>query len=122
MLQRAESCASLNSSVDNRRSPLEVAIAAKVIVAIIWGAIVSLLAKRKNRNPWAWGLCGAAGALTWLIPLLALLVLAFTPYQCPKCKQSLTNKQAKGKICSACGSFDGNGTTSLSHTASEPVI
>lgn len=71
----------------------------KFLAALVWGIIVGLLAKRKNRNAWAWGV---AGALSWLI---ALLILAFLPYQCPTCNQSLTNKQGKDKGCPACGSF-----------------
>jgi rubrerythrin len=70
-----------------------------LIWGLIWGVVVGFLAKRKNRNPWGWGV---AGALTWLI---ALLILAFMPYKCPKCGQSLSNKQSKNKKCPACGSF-----------------
>ena len=70
-----------------------------LIWSVIWGVVVGLLAKRKNRNPWGWGMAGAMSLL------LALIVLAFMPYKCPKCSQPLTSTQAKGKECPSCGSF-----------------
>ena len=79
---------------------MEAAVLGKLIAGLIWGVIVGLLAKRKNRNPWGWGM---AGALSWFI---ALLILAFMPYKCPKCSQSLTNRQGKEKECASCGSFN----------------
>lgn len=71
----------------------------KLIVALFWGVVVGLLAKRKNRNPWGWGL---AGALSWLI---ALIFLMFMPYKCPKCGKSITNDEGKKGICPSCGNF-----------------
>ncbi len=73
--------------------------AAELLAALVFGAIVALLAKRKNRNPWFWGLMGF---ISWVI---ALLVLAFLPYRCPKCEQDLTNDQGREKSCPYCGSF-----------------
>lgn len=62
-----------------------------------------VLAKRKHRNPWGWDI---AGALSWLV---ALFMLAFMPYKCPKCAQSLTNDQGEKKNCLACGAHQTNG-------------
>ncbi|MES1980775.1 MAG: hypothetical protein V4451_22270 [Pseudomonadota bacterium] len=78
---------------------MEFALISKVAVLLIWGTVVGLLAKRKNRNPWGWGL---AGAFSWFI---ALLVLAFLPYRCPVCSGSLSNLEGKIKKCPKCGSF-----------------
>lgn len=77
---------------------MSTALAAKLLASLFWAVVVGLLAKRKNRNPLAWGI---AGALSWLI---ALVILAFLSFKCPKCGQPLTNKQAKAKECPACGS------------------
>jgi len=71
----------------------------QVLVALIFGAVVALLAKRKNRNPWFWGVMGF---ISWII---ALLVLAFLPYRCPKCEQDLSNQEGRDKSCPHCGSF-----------------
>lgn len=78
---------------------MEMATLGKLLAAIICGLFAGLLAKRKNRNPWGWGI---AGALSFLV---ALLILAFMPYKCPKCDQSLTNDQGKEEDCPSCGSF-----------------
>lgn len=64
---------------------------------LFWGVVVGLLARRKNRNPWGWGV---AGALSWI---LALLVLAFMPYVCPKCGRDLSNAEGKADRCPNCG-------------------
>jgi MFS family permease len=63
----------------------------------IAGLIIGLLAKRKNRNPWAWGLIGG------LFLLAGLLLLAFMPYLCPKCEQPITNEEWKSRNCPRCG-------------------
>ena len=60
--------------------------------------IIGLLAARKNRNGWVWGLIGGL----FLLPVL--LVLMFMPFLCPWCQQSLTNKDWKNRTCSRCGS------------------
>lgn len=79
---------------------MEIATLGKLLAAIICGLFAGLLAKRKNRNPWGWGI---AGALSFLV---ALLILAFMPYKCPKCGQSLTNDQGKEEDCPSCGPFN----------------
>lgn len=71
-------------------------IIVKLIGGLFWAVVVGLLAKRKNRNPIGWGI---AGALSWFI---ALIVLAFMPYLCPKCKHKISNKEAKAKVCQNC--------------------
>jgi hypothetical protein len=78
---------------------VESVLVAKLLAALVWGVVVGLLAKRKNRNPWGWGI---AGTFSWLI---ALVILTFLPYKCPKCERSITNDQGKNKICPRCGSF-----------------
>ena len=82
---------------------MDAATLGKLFAAFIWGLVVGFLAKRKNRSPLGWGV---AGALSWII---ALLILAFMPYKCPKCKQSITNDQGRDKDCPSCGSFKKNG-------------
>jgi len=37
--------------------------------------------------------------------VLALCVLAFLPFLCPKCKQPLTRKQRRARTCPLCGSL-----------------
>ena len=61
------------------------------------GLIVGLLAARKNRNAWAWGLVGSV----LLIP--TLLVLMFVPFLCPKCKQSISYMDSSSGKCPKCG-------------------
>ena len=69
-----------------------------VIVGLygFFGLVLGLLAKRKNRNPWAWGLLGALALLPGAI------VLMFMPYLCPCCRRSITNKQARADQCPSC--------------------
>jgi ssDNA-binding Zn-finger/Zn-ribbon topoisomerase 1 len=59
--------------------------------------IIGLLAARKNRSGWGWGLIGGL----FLIP--GLLVLMFMSYLCPKCRQSITNAEWKTRTCPRCG-------------------
>lgn len=75
-------------------------IFAKLLATIFWGTIVGLLAKRKNLNPWGWGI---AGALSWGIAIIALMLM---PYKCPKCDKSLTNAEGKSGNCPKCGEFN----------------
>ena len=97
-----ESDPQFTSTDSIRELEMDAATLGKLFAALIWGLVVGLLAKRKNRSPWGWGV---AGALSWII---ALLVLAFMPYKCPKCKQSITNDQGRDKNCPTCGSFQEN--------------
>jgi hypothetical protein len=71
-------------------------------VFIFWAVVVGLLAKRKNRSGTLWGI---VGGLSWVI---ALLILAFLSYLCPKCKKKLTNIEAKQHLCPDCGDFKSN--------------
>ncbi len=70
-----------------------------LIAYAIAALIIGLLAARKNRSGWAWGLIGGLA----LLP--GLLVLMFMPYLCPKCRKSLSNKEWKGRTCPRCGSI-----------------
>lgn len=85
-----------------------------VALAIICAVIAGLLAKRKNRNPWVWGFVGALSLLG------ALLVLAFMPYKCPKCDQSLTNDQGKKNICPNCRSLPTHRDDAEKYTIKHP--
>jgi uncharacterized membrane protein YeiB len=67
----------------------------------ITGILVGLLANRKNRNPWAWGMFGG------LFCVPTLLVMAFMSYLCPRCRSKLTNEQWAHKMCPKCGAFGG---------------
>ncbi len=67
-------------------------------VMLFLAVVVGLLAKRKNRNPIGWGIAGG------LFFLIALLILAFLPYLCPKCKQKISTTDAKAGNCSKCKS------------------
>lgn len=73
--------------------------------AIFWGIIVALLARRKNLNLWLWaGLAVIGVFLLGIFFILAeLIVMAFMPYKCPKCKAPLRGKdEISKKICPAC--------------------
>jgi hypothetical protein len=63
----------------------------------IFGTVIGLLAARKNRNAWAWGVIGGG----FLLP--AAIVLCFMSYLCPKCKSPMTNQEWKAKKCPRCG-------------------
>lgn len=70
---------------------------AAFLMYVISAVIIGPLAARKNRNGWAWALIGG------LALGLGLLVLAFMPWLCPKCHQSISNKQWKQRTCPRCG-------------------
>ena len=63
---------------------------------LFWGGVVGLLAKRKNRNPYGWGLAGGS------FSLLTLVLLAFMPNLCPKCGQKMPSQDAKQNACANC--------------------
>lgn len=86
----------------------------RVVLPLGFGLVVGLLAWRKNRNPWLWGLGGAISLV------IALLILAFLPYRCPKCGRSLTNKQGIAKECPGCGSFKRSRGQAPAHSSSPP--
>ena len=71
-----------------------------VIMYLGFALVIGLLAARKNRNPWAWGLLGG------LSYMIALAVLAFMPYLCPRCRRPLTNSEWKERRCPACGCLE----------------
>lgn len=99
-----------------------------IFVGAILGFIIGKLAVRKNRNGWLWGIIfgtaitvgatiqltsvqsanpltgvmeiGSALFCSWII---AMIVLAFKPFLCPKCKEKLNTKQWKEKTCPRCG-------------------
>lgn len=66
---------------------------APYIVWLFWALVIALLAKRKNLNPWGWGL---AGGLFWPVGLIAL---AFASYRCGDCGVTLEGKPGPNKLC-----------------------
>lgn len=79
-----------------------------IIGTVFWGAILALLARRKNLNLWLWGGLAAfawmfLGLIGFLLILVELIVLAFTPYKCSKCKAPLNgDDEIFKKLCPAC--------------------
>ena len=71
---------------------------------LVFGGVgLALLAKRKNRSAWPWGIVGAlCGAAAPLLLLPPLLVLGFLKYKCPKCGATVSNEQARSGQCPAC--------------------
>ncbi len=77
----------------------------RVAFLVLGGIGLALLAKRKNRNPWPWGVVGAlCGAIAPLLLLPPLVVLGFLKYKCPKCGAAVSNEQARSGQCPACAS------------------
>jgi hypothetical protein len=75
----------------------------RVAFLVLGGVGLALLARRKSRSPWPWGIVGAiCGAVAPLLLLPPLLVLGFLKYKCPKCRATVSNKQARLGQCSAC--------------------
>ena len=83
--------------------------------SIFLALIVAILARRKNRNAWAWSL--PTLALCFLsdltvpysggFPLLAILtILAFKPPLCPECGQELSSQDWKSRSCPRCGEIN----------------
>lgn len=68
----------------------------EALIPLAFVVLTGWLAARKNRNRWTWGLFG-------MFPIFALLILAFMPYLCPKCRQSLSNKEWENRTCPTCG-------------------
>lgn len=68
---------------------MDPAFAGKLVAFLIWGVVVGLLAKRKGRNPWGWGV---AGGVSWTSHFL---ILAFLPsLQMPKMR-SVAHERAR---------------------------
>jgi rubrerythrin len=75
----------------------------RVTFLVLGGVGLALLAKRKNRSPWPWGVVGAlCGAIAPLLLLPPLLVLGLLKYKCPKCGATVSNEQARSSQCPAC--------------------
>jgi len=68
-------------------------------MATVFGLITGFLARRKHRNKWLWGLCGA---LTFPVTGVALACVSIL---CPQCREPLANEQWKDKACPYCGSL-----------------
>jgi hypothetical protein len=70
-------------------------------VWFVFGLLFGLLAQRKNRNPYAWGiLCGFP--IMFVGPILGAIALAFVPYLCPKCQKPMATRQWKQGKCPHC--------------------
>ena len=63
----------------------------------IISTIIGLLAARKNRNGWAWGLIGG------FVFLPTLIALAFIQFLCPNCKKPITKQEWNERKCPRCG-------------------
>lgn len=75
----------------------------RVAFLVLGGIGLALLAKRKNRSPWPWGIVGAlCGAMAPLLLLPPLVVLGFLKYKCPRCGAVVSNEQARRGQCPAC--------------------
>lgn len=70
--------------------------AGMLLMWAIFGTIIGLLAARKNRNGWLWGIIGG---FFW-VP--SLIVLCFMNFLCPNCKKPLTNQEWKERKCPRC--------------------
>lgn len=70
------------------------------LVNIPLSVLVGYLASRKNRSFGGWFLFSLLCTF-----LVALLFLAFRPFLCPDCPQSLKNAEWKRRECPRCGSF-----------------
>lgn len=66
---------------------------------VLFGTTIGLLAARKNRNGWAWGVIGGFACL--VAP--SLIALMFMPYLCPKCQHKLSNQEWHKRNCPHCG-------------------
>lgn len=71
---------------------------APVIVWLFWALVIGLFAKRKNLNPWVWGL---VGGLFWPVGLVAL---AFMNFRCSACGSVIDGNPGPSKLCGACSS------------------
>ena len=68
-----------------------------LVVMLVCGVATYMLAARKNKLAIVWAIFGA------LFPLATLIVLAFAPPLCHKCKQPLSGKKESSGICPKCG-------------------
>lgn len=67
-----------------------------LVIMTLFAAATGAMASRKNRNGFLWG--GAA----LFLGFWPMIVLAFTSFLCPKCKQAVTNQEASGGKCPRC--------------------
>lgn len=64
----------------------------------VFGLIIGLWAKWKNRNGILWAILGGP------FMVLGILIIIFMPFLCPKCRKKVKRKQWKKNICPDCGS------------------
>jgi prepilin signal peptidase PulO-like enzyme (type II secretory pathway) len=65
---------------------------------VLGGLFLGVMAARKNRSYWAWGVIGG---LFWLPCIIAMF---FLPPLCPKCERPLTSDEWKRRACPTCSS------------------
>lgn len=82
---------------------IDKALVIRVALLLLGGLGLWLLAKRKNRTPWPWGIIGGiAGGIAPIILLIPLLILGFMKYKCARCGAVVSNEQARSSQCPAC--------------------
>jgi len=84
-------------AVTKRKYPMFQIIVMFLVYWAIFGLIIGLLAKWKNRNGLLWGIVGGP------FLILGLLLITCMPFLCPKCRKKVKRKWKKN-ICSDCGS------------------
>ncbi len=87
------------------------AYVATFIMSLIVAGIIYFLARRKNLKSEAIALF-SGGISIFISPILvlivALIILAFTHYRCPKCESVISNADASQRKCSKCNrNWDG---------------
>ena len=70
---------------------------------VVIGLIIGLLAVRKHRNGWGWGIIGGLSCIGGYFCVIPFIVLCFVNFLCPECKSPMTNQEWKQKKCPRCG-------------------
>jgi len=84
-----------DADVDERQRAMRILIG--TVVGLFFGLLTAHFARRKNREVLVWGLLGLHNPL-------ALILLAFVRFLCPKCRNPLTNAEARTGKCPHCTS------------------
>jgi Na+/melibiose symporter-like transporter len=76
-----------------------------ILIVIILGPflfafVTAYFAGWKNRSRVGWGIAG------FFLGAIALIILAFCDFLCPKCNQKLSNEDRKNHTCSNCAKLE----------------